>query len=259
MLIGRQETILKLLEQNGYMEVTELASQLDVSVATIRRDLQILENQGKCFRKHGGVIAQNSGLMLEIPYDQKVMVSTEEKKKIAELALEMVDDQDVIILDAGSTVFELACRLNVRRNLTVVTNDIKTAIVLAAIPDIELYVPCGAVTPGVYSIVGIDTQDYYNTIHANKVFLGVDAIHADGSITNANVNETFLKRAMIKAGRKLIVLADSKKFSNNCFMTVCDFSQVDVLITDSNIKEESLRMLERFDVEVKIAKMENNN
>lgn len=254
MITKRQKQIIKLLSENGYMEVTDLASLLNVSVATIRRDLHILEDAGVCQRKHGGCMLNNKGFLFEIPYEEKERNFIEEKKAIAEIAKRYVNNGDVVILDTGSTVFQLAVQLQEwQKNLTIVTSDIKTALLLAKNSNIHLYVPGGSVLPGVYSIIGTKAVEWYEDLHANTLFLGVDAIHNDGKIMNCNDTEVYAKRAKINASDKVIMLATSDKFLRKGFMKVCDMDNIDILITDSKIEQSTLDWLRRYDVEVIVA------
>lgn len=248
----RQNEILRLLSENGYMEVTDLSEQLNVSVATIRRDLQLLEKKGKCRRKHGGGMLSNTGFMFEIPYEEKERSFIEEKMQIAEIGAEYINDGDAIILDSGSTVFQLAKKLQKKEDLTVVTNDIKTALILAANSKINLFVPGGSVLPGVYTIIGTGSVEWYEKLHVNTLFLGADAIHSDGKIMNFNDTETYAKRVMVQAADKVVVMATSDKFNRKSFMEVCDLNAVDVLITDSSARPETLKWLQQFNLEIRV-------
>ena len=252
-MIGlRQEKILKLFNENGYMEVTDLAAQLNVSVATIRRDLDFLEKEGKCLRKHGGGMLKNKGFMFEVSYAEKEQSFIEEKKKIAEIAVSYIHPGDAVILDSGSTVFQMAHFLQDRDDLTVVTNDIKTAFILASNSKISLFIPGGAVLPGVFPVSGTKTVDWFEHLHVNTLFLGADAIHSDGRIMNYNEAETRAKQAMVSAADKVVVMATSDKFSRNGFLEVCSLRSADVLITDSNIKPETLEWIRGFNIDIKI-------
>jgi len=254
----RQNEIMRLLSENGYMEVTDLASQLNVSVATIRRDLRVLEKAGKCQRKHGGGMLNNMGFMFEIPYEEKERSFIDEKIKIAEIAAELVHDGDAIILDSGSTVFQLGARLQNRKNLTIATTDIKTALVLASNTQIKLYVPGGTVLSEVYSIIGNEAVEWFERLHVNTLFISADAIHADGRIMNLNDTETYAKRAMVQAADQVVLMVTSDKFNRKSFMEVCDLSAVDILITDSFIQPETVKWLQNFDIDIRIADMSNS-
>lgn len=249
----RQEKILKLLNENGYMEVTDLASKLNVSVATIRRDLDFLEKEGKCLRKHGGGMINGKGFMFEVPYVEKEQSYIEEKKKIAEIAVTYIHPGDALILDSGSTVFQMVYFLQGRDDLTVVTNDIKTAFILASNSKISLYVPGGAVLPGVFTVSGSKSVEWFEHLHVNTLFLGADAILSDGRIMNYNESETRAKQAMVNAADKVVVMATSDKFTRNGFLEVLNLRAADVLITDEKISSDTLEWLRSFNIEIRIA------
>ena len=134
----RRARLMKLISERGYVQVTDLVKQFDVSPVTIRRDLEIMEKEGLLIRKRGGAIRRSQGVTMELPYIIKQVQNIEIKKRIAEQALGMVEDGFSVILDSGSTTFELAQQLVTKTRLSVVTNDLYIATKLAANPDINL-------------------------------------------------------------------------------------------------------------------------
>lgn len=245
----RLATLMEILQRDGYLQVTDFADKIGVSAATIRRDLETLEGQGKCIRKRGGAVPSGSGTTLEMPYDVKRLKNAEAKQRIAQAAAGMVKNGDAVILDAGSTLFELARLLSTFKHLTVVTNDLKNALALAANPGINLVCTGGTVRPNVYSVMGSYTTSFLRSLKVDKAFLGADAIHEDGVISNVILEEVDVKKAMLAAARKAIVLADSSKFQITGFARVADLSEIDLLITDSGISAAAREMLEKWEVD----------
>lgn len=252
----RLQIIRDLLRDEGYVDIAQLVESLNVSDATIRRDLQYLEKNGECSRKRGGAIPLLRNSRLEIPYDEKINTNKEVKKAIAKEAFDLIQDNDSILLDSGSTTFALAQLLPYKEKLMVVTNDLLIAAYLAKFPHILTYMLGGNVTNQVYSVVGDLSEEFLKTCHFDRVFLGADAIHSDGQIFNTNMQEVPLKQAMIRAGRQIILLADSSKFKRVGFMKVCNVSDIDIVITDTNIKQSSISMLEENNVNIIKIKME---
>lgn len=248
----RQAFLLQKLQENGYIEVADMASRLSVSVITVRRDLERMEQESRCIRTRGGAIRVGRSTTLELPYDVKRRRCLEEKRRIAAAASELIGDRETIILDAGSTTYELATLLLHRRGLTVATNDLQIATKLASNPDITVVCTGGVARANVYTLVGPQAESLLRSLCVNKTFIGADAIHADGAIANANLEEVAVKQAMIQAGEQVILLADSSKFAVTGFAKVCDLSQVDTLITDSSATPATLDMLKAWPCAVKL-------
>lgn len=247
----RRATLVHELQNRGYIEVVEQASRLNVSAATIRRDLDRLHREGLLHRTRGGAVLSARSTTLEVPYDIKRQRRIEEKRRIAAAAAEVVRDGETLVLDAGSTTYELALLLLRKRNLTVVTNDLKIAVKLASNPNIALVSTGGIARADVYTLLGSQTEAFLHTLRVNKTFLGADAIHPDGTVANVNLEEVAVKQAMIRAGEEVILVADSSKFEVTGFARVCDLEEVDVLITDREVTEATLGWLEAWSVVVR--------
>ena len=239
----RRAQILKLLNENRYVQVSDLANEFNVTTVTIRRDLDEIEGDGLCVRKRGGAIRINPGVTLEMPYDIKRLEMVDEKDRIARRALDFVEDGDTLILDSGSTTYALALLLNTRVRLTVVTNDLKIAGELAGNPKIQLICTGGVARRSVYSLEGAITESFLKNIKVDKTFLGADAIHPDGVISNVNIDEVAIKKAMIEAADQTILLADSTKFSKSGFFKVSELLDLDVVITDKGITADAIDMI----------------
>ena len=242
--------MLKELNDNGYIQATELADRLHLSAATIRRDLSFLEKQGLCFRKHGGAIRSAQGVTLELPYETKQRRKIAEKKRIAEAAARLVQDGDTLILDAGSTTYALALLLLSKQRITVVTNDLQIACKLASNPNIRLICTGGIARASVFSLQGSQVESFVKDISVDKTFLGADAIHSDNTVANVNFEEVPIKQAMLRAAKRVFLLADSTKFDKTGFVKVCDLSDVDAIITDSGIPPEKLAQYQSLGLNV---------
>lgn len=234
----RRALLINKLREDGYIQVTELAEELDISSATIRRDLIQLEKEGVCIRKRGGAVRSTQGVTMELPYDVKKNRNTEEKSRIAREAIKLVDSGDTILMDAGSTVYTLACLLHTKDRLTVVTHDLNIAVKLAANPNINLICTGGIARANVYTLQGTQVVDFIHELKVDKSFIGADAVHSDGTISNVNIEEVPIKQAMIEAANEVILLTDSSKFGITGFAKVCGLSDVDYVITDNNIPDE---------------------
>jgi DeoR family fructose operon transcriptional repressor len=246
----RRALLVQELNDKGYIQVTESAEKFEVSSVTIRRDLSTLENEGLCLRKRGGAVRTSQGVTFEPSYDVKRMRFTEEKMRIAEEASKLVDEGDTLILDAGSTTYALSLKLLHKQRITAVTNDLQIAVRLAASPNINLICTGGSARPNVFSLQGSQTEAFIKNLRVEKTFLGADAIHADGTISNVNIDEVPIKQAMIKAANQVILLTDSSKFEKSGFAKVCGLSQIDMIITDRGLSPEKLEMIRSKEIPV---------
>jgi len=238
------------LREEGYIQVTELAAELNISTATIRRDLIFLENEGICIRKRGGAIRTKQGVSSEIPYDIKRRKNTDEKNRIARAALEFIESGDTLLLDAGSTIFALAQLLHSKERLSVVTHDLNIAVLLAKNPQINLICTGGIARENVYTLEGTQVTDFIREVKVDKTFLGADAIHEDGTISNVNIQEVSIKKAMIDAAKETFLLTDSTKFGITGFAKVCHLSEINYVITDDRLSGIHIQELENYDVNV---------
>ena len=246
----RRAILLQTLKGSGYLEVVDMAAALAVCPATIRRDLEHMHQQGHVVRTRGGAVLTVQSTSLELPYEVKRQRRLEEKRRIAAAAAEVVKDGETVILDAGSTTYELAVLLQRRRNLTVVTNDLHIALKLASNPGINLVCTGGTARTNVFTLLGQPAEAFLATLRVNWTFLGADALHPDGSVANVNLEEVAVKQAMLRAGDHAMVLADSSKFAVRGFARVCSLHEVDQLITDTGIPDGALKALRRLNVAV---------
>lgn len=249
----RRALLQEKLIDDGYIQITEIAEEFDISSATIRRDLITMEKEGICIRKRGGAIRASQGVTLEIPYEIKRHKYIEEKKRIARAAVNLIENGDTILLDAGSTTYALANLLHEKKNLTVVTHDLNIAVKLAGNPKINLICTGGVARTNVYTLQGTQVVDFIRSLKVDKSFIGADTIHDDGTIGNVNIEEVPIKQAMIKAAKQVILLTDSSKFGITGFAQVAGVDEIDVLITDKNVSEENLACCRKRDIHVIIA------
>ena len=234
----RKALLMNRLREDGYVQVADLAAELNLTPVTIRRDLILLEEEGLCIRKRGGAVRSTQGVTAEIPYDVKKNRNIAEKNRIASAAISLVENGDTILLDAGSTIYSLACLLHTRERLTVVTHDLNIAVKLASNPRINLICTGGIARANVFTLQGSQVVDFIRNLKVDKSFIGADAIHSDGTISNVNIEEVPIKQAMIESANQVILLTDSSKFGITGFAKVCNITDIDYLITDSNAPEE---------------------
>ncbi|WP_255660086.1 DeoR/GlpR family DNA-binding transcription regulator [Nocardia spumae] len=240
----RRREIMHRLVTDGYVEAKALADELGVDASTIRRDLDALERAGQAQRTHGGA-RPTPGATAKLPYTMKEGERRTEKAAIAAAAARRVHDGDTVILDSGSTTYEVARALRQHANLTVITNDLRIATFIAETPGVRLLVTGGELLGSVYTLVGERAIAFLSDYTADWAFLGADAVDIDAGITNMNTLEVPLKRAMIAAAAHAVVVADSSKFGRRALAKVAGLDEITRVMTDSELPPDIARQFGR--------------
>ncbi|MEU4128538.1 DeoR/GlpR family DNA-binding transcription regulator [Streptomyces wuyuanensis] len=233
----RQQEILRLAREGGRVEVLSLADEFQVTAETIRRDLKALDRAGLVRRVHGGAIPAGR-LDFEPDLAERESTAADEKDRIARAALAELPEGGSVILDAGSTVARLAAALPLECSLTVVTHALPAAARLADHPGIDLHLVGGRVRHRTRAAVDAWALRAYGEIRADVVFLGTNGFSAAGGLTTPDLAEAAVKRALVAAGRRVVLLADSAKYGEEHFARFADLADVDLLITDSGLSPE---------------------
>ena len=233
----RHQQILKTARSFGRVEVAGLARDLAVTPETVRRDLTALERRGALRRVHGGAIPVER-LGFEPGVADREGHAAREKDLIARAALEELPDGGSIILDAGTTTARLAELLPTDRELTVVTHSIPVAALLTARPNISLHLLGGTVRSRTLAAVGEWTRAQVSELFVDVAFLGTNGVSIERGLTTPDVAEARVKKSLIEAARRVVVLADHSKFGREDFARVAPLSLVDTIITDSGIDRE---------------------
>lgn len=228
----RQQRLLSYVNDRKKATVEELSAVLDVSKVTVRRDLDELNDVGLVAKTFGGALSKDSMLSMEIPSSRKTSLCIDEKRLIGQIGAGLVEDGDVVILDSGTTTLEIAKRIAEKR-IIVITNDLTIALALASRPAVTLVLAGGVVESGVNVATGHIAEEVFSQIHANKTFLGADALSLDDGITDRSYAQLPIKRAMLKAAEQKFVVADHTKFGRHVFVHVCQLTDIDTLITDA--------------------------
>jgi DeoR family transcriptional regulator, aga operon transcriptional repressor len=242
----RLDTILARLSEQGSVAVTGLARDLGVSMATIRRDLELLESQRLLSRTHGGAVSH--GVLYELPLRYRAGRHEAEKHRIAEAAATRLGDARVVGLTGGTTTTEVARRL-AGRTLTVVTNALNIASELAVRPNLKLVVTGGVARPESYELVGPLADATLDGLNIDVVFVGVDGASRAGMTTHHEV-EAHTNRRMIERARRVVVVCDASKIGRSALAVICPAREVDELITDGTASEPGLDELRAAGVHV---------
>ncbi len=233
----RQQEILAWARRDGRAEVKDLADALDVTPETVRRDLTALERRGLLRRVHGGAIpVERLGIEPAVADRESRMAG--QKERIAKAALDELPDGGSIILDAGTTTIRLAEMLPTERELTVVTHSLPVAMLLASRAHITLHLLGGTVRGRTLAAVGPWAESAMADVYADVAFLGTNGITTERGLTTPDLVEARVKRALVAAARRTVVLTDHTKFGRVDFAHVAPLSAVDTLITDSELEPD---------------------
>lgn len=245
----RQQEILRRAREAGRVDVVRLAEELSVTSETIRRDLTALERVGVIRRVHGGAIPVER-LGFEPALAARDAVMTQEKERIAKAALAELPEDGAVIIDAGSTTGRLADLLPVDRELTVVVNAPPLAVSLVARPNLTVIMLGGRVRPRTLATVDDWNLRMLSQIHVDVAFMGANGVSAERGFTTPDPAEASVKRAMIAAARRAVVLADHTKVGNDYFARFADVPDIDTLITDSGLHPDLFDEFERTGLRV---------
>ncbi len=247
----RKNKILELLRTNQKVSVNELASLFSVSRPTIRTYLRSMELNGHLIRTHGGAI-QKSKAGFELNTQQKRIVNLDEKRRIAQTALSMVENGDTIMLDTGTTTMELAKILHNKKNIKVVTNDIEIARMLEDIETCETILIGGIIRKGFHCTVGLQGVDACSQLSVDKAFMASNSFSREKGATTPDLLQAEIKKAMLSIAGKVILLCDSSKIGKVSFARFASVEQIHVLVTDS-IDHNTMGKLEKKGMKVLVA------
>lgn len=245
----RQQEILRLAREGGRVEVPALAEAFQVTAETVRRDLKLLDRAGLVRRVHGGAIPADR-LDFEPDLAERDALAADEKNRIARAALAELPAEGSVILDAGTTTARLAAELPDDCSLTVVTHSLPVAARLADHPGIALHLVGGRVRHRTRAAVDAWALRAYAEINADLLLLATNGFSLDGGLTTPDLAEAAVKRAMVAAARRTVLLADSAKQGQRHFARFGGLGDVDLLITDTGLAPEDALAIERRGTEV---------
>lgn len=248
--VQRMELIQNELRAHGVVSIEDLAESLGISRSTIRRDLYELELQNSLKRVRGGAMFTNANTSHEPPFDVRQDMFLEEKGRIAAAARSLVNENETLFLDSGTTVYEFAKTLNDFNQLYIATNDLMSAMVLSRFPNVDLMVLGGTLRWNHFSLNGYFTETMIEQIHADKAFIGVDAVDLNIGFMNFSTEEVKSKKMMIEAAYERIVLCDHSKFERIAFVNICHFKDINMIITGNEANPEIIERLNNIGISV---------
>ena len=252
---NRAAVILRELRQLGSVSVEALRDRLEVSLATVRRDLQELEERGLLRRTHGGAVPIEPLFYEACRHDRsfqdQVGSFAEEKRRIAQAASELVSPGDTIALTAGTTTTEVIRCLHELSGITVITNTANVAMELSNRKDINVFVTGGHLRGDWFSLVGPAAVATMKGLFVDIVFIGVNGIDAERGLTCFNADEAEINLAMVRQAKRKIVVADHSKLSVVGNWLICPTDAVDMLITDTSAADGTIAPFLERGIEVR--------
>ncbi|MFD1067016.1 DeoR/GlpR family DNA-binding transcription regulator [Oceanobacillus locisalsi] len=241
----RRNKIMELLHEKQRLTVKELSTQIGVSEATLRTDLNKMEQNGLLTRTHGGaMLNQQSPVDHDTSFSVREKQNRAEKSLIAKEAFHFIEEKQCILLDASSTALELARYLNEKMiRLTVVTSGIQTALELKDNPNVTVILIGGVVTQGSSTIEGTLGIELLEKLHIDILFTSASGFSVENGLTDFNLYEVELKKRMVHKAQKIIAVIDHSKLGVTSSAPFATTNQVDVLITNSTIDSDTEQIL----------------
>lgn len=238
----RRNELAQMIIAEGHVTIADAAKKFGVSIETIRKDMIFLENEGIINKTHGGALPSSS--ILEKSVGQKRTEHKDDKNRIARKALEYIPEGGTILLDSGSTAVALAELLKLESGLTIFTNNVAAFNTLIGSNN-KIFIFGGDLKQSSLCIVGKWARDQIHSIRADVVFLGTDGLESFHGPTAILYEEVDIKREYIASARQSILLADSSKFLTSSRFQVTSWNDIDILITDEKIHDQTKKELKR--------------
>jgi len=248
----RRGRLLDMIRIRGFAALDEIVRELGVSESTVRRDLDALEEQGSARRTHGGVLYAG-GMPRLAEFDERQPAHWAAKRAIAVRAAALIGDGETVLLDGGTTTYEVA-RLLTGRSLQVVTNSLPVANLFASESRADLVLLGGYVSPRTGVCLGPYANELLGRLHVTTTVLSAAGI-ADEGLFNAHLLLAETEQAMLRAAGRVVVVADSSKFGHKSLTLVSALDAIDVFVSDAGLSEEWRRKIASIGSELIVAEV----
>ena len=252
MKVERRAQIVDMINLQKTVNNAELMKRFDISIETVRRDLEYLEQQGYLRRVYGGAVS-NISLASEPEYDRRSQINSQQKNSIAAEAAKLINPGDSVYLGVGTTVQAMAQYMKNIGSLTVFTNALRTAVALSDIPGCTVILTGGQLRTKELTLSGFPSEENLNHFNVDKAFIGIGGITENG-ITDFHIGEAQVHRHVVENARQSIALADSSKIGIRALNNICSLSQIHTVITDANASKQAVKNLEKVGAKVIVAK-----
>ncbi|GGP11097.1 DeoR/GlpR family DNA-binding transcription regulator [Oceanobacillus neutriphilus] len=249
--VERQKKMIDLLMIKKVMKMPELKEELEISIDTLRRDINTLAEQGKLKKIYGGVKLAEPKFG-EASMEERMITHLDEKTAIAKKCKSFIEDGDCIYLDSGSTTYQIAKYIKDKRNLTVITNSVPVILELMN-SAVELIVIGGKVRKNERSVVTYDYLFNFHQLNIQKAFICASGITMDKGISDYNVEEALARKKIVELSQEVYVAADSSKFGRNVTVNITGLDEIDYIVTDERADEETVKRFDKVRTELIIS------
>ena len=245
--IERRREILARLTANGKVIVAELAKDFEVTEETIRRDLDKLDKEGLASKTYGGAVSKHNA-SVDLPYNIREGVNVAQKQQIAQRIADLIEDGQRVMIDSSSTALYAIKKIKEKSNLTIITNSVKILLELADKPDWTVLSTGGILKKNALALMGSSAEKMINSYHVDIAICSCKGLDMELGVTDSNENDSLIKQAMFHSAEKRILALDSEKFDKKSFVKVCDFSDVDLIVTDTAPTEKWIGFCEEKNI-----------
>lgn len=252
----RYDKIVQMVNQKGTATVEELSAALNVSKATIRRDLTQLDEDKVLLRTHGGAMKYDKTMTGELPIYLRVHMQKEEKEQVAAGAVTLIREGSTIFIGAGTTGRALASKLAPFHRLTVVTNDIDVAKEISC-TDNALIVVGGQLKNSSSTLYGFFAEEMLRELRMDLAFMAADAVDMEKGFMDFGIDEISIKRLVLSIAKQTVMMCDISKFEKPAFVNICPFSAVYAMVTNENTDPGAIATLRESGLSVILAPVKN--
>lgn len=248
----RMNRMLEFIDKHQYASIGTLMNLIGASKSTVRRDLIQLNEEGKICFVRGGAASVNKDVIPESPYLEKEASNIVEKQRIGEVAASLIRPGETVFISSGTTTKWICPNITDVEGLKVITNDIQIANDVTLSENMEVFVTGGWLRRGYYTLRGFHAESCVRDMKIGTAFLSCDAIDAWDGCYIANADEIGLLHQVIQSSHRVVMLADHSKFYSSAFMQFCDFSKIDILITDKLLSDNVIALLRKHDMRLMV-------
>ncbi|MDR7079913.1 DeoR/GlpR family transcriptional regulator of sugar metabolism [Neobacillus niacini] len=248
----RHQMIGSFLKQQKAVKASELATLLDVSIDTVRRDLEVLEKQGIVKRVHGGaILIKNNDNVLNKLFNEREAKNLEKKQEVASLAIELIEEGQAIALNGGTTTIEIAKVLVEKfKRLTIITNDLRILSILGENKNFNVILTGGFFNPEEYTLYGKQCEEVLSNFNIDIAFITVNALSLDYGLTDFRMHEVGVIQTIISRTKYKVVVADSSKFETSSYINICPLKDIDLIVTDSSLPSNMVEEYSKHDIRI---------
>lgn len=247
----RHEEILNIVKEKRVVKLKELASYFNISLVTIRRDVEELEKEGFIKKIYGGIMYNEDVVKYEKNHAKRASQNLDLKRKIALLAKDLVYPGETLFLDASTTVLEFAKNIAGKEDINIITNGIYTALSFTQNTSVTVNLLGGILKLSSFSLIGPSSEESIDKFFADKTFISARALSLDErGVYEVDIYEAEIKKKMIKNANQVILLIDSTKWNKKSLVKSADIDDIDIIITDKEPSTNDIELLDKKNIKL---------